>query len=610
MALLQLRSTCLRGVLGLALVGALVLAGCGGTSADGAGRGLVLVSFDQDSLDNVSLNTKLVFRFSEAVDPATVSEASIQIREGPAFGLTVFGEFKVDGAIVSFEPVLPGLCDLSDAGFKADTQYRAQLVGFPEQFAIRNMNGQPLNTTRTREFRTRLDTDPALFTDQIPGTGPTVVASVPTDGQEAVKIEDGNRVVLTMSENIRPCSVTATSVRFHIYQLGDPAVTAAANGGTGNASGFSADAGGSTADQTPLDPFTWTTPLDQALSTTLPVPQVILANIDLVQSFDETQIIITPDFGYNADPLLNKSRFPENAFVVVQLTFDVEDFAGLPLTPFTLGFTTENLPMQNHSYDVETKGETPWDLSLTTARVIETGAGVVQGFLLFSGDGDNGANLLSRSLPQSDAGTCATDYQANDSTLDAFDPGGDVLLDTGGTPNLCPNSTDGSYAVVFEFNTFHIRTGVTVRVVGMNPAIILVQGDARIDAGGRLVVRGENQGGSPRGAGAGNIIATTTAAATGGSGVAGGGDGGTCLGGTAAGSARYSGSGLQGYYHESPSSVAADVGTATGPGCGKGNTSVYWTTQSTCNRNTPSGGGGGHAEDGVAGRRSAPARRP
>ena len=121
---------------------ALLTPACGGTGpggAEGAGRGLVMLSFMQDGVANAVLNTRLEFRFSEAVDPATVTQASIQIREGDAFGETVPGRFVVQGATVFFEPRLASLCDESDSGLKSDTQYRVQCIGNPEEFAVRNM---------------------------------------------------------------------------------------------------------------------------------------------------------------------------------------------------------------------------------------------------------------------------------------------------------------------------------------------------------------------------------------------------------------------------------------------------------------------------------------
>ena len=583
-----------------------VFASCGGggggsLTQGGPGQGLILLTFAQDNLDNVALNTPLVFKFSDTIDPATISPQTLQIRRGSAFGLTVAGTFFVTGATVRFEPRLPSLCDLSDSAFEPDTAYRVQMLGHPEEFSIRNTAGQPLDRTRTYSFRTRLDTDPDLFTDAVPAVGPSVLSASPANGTQAVAVVPGNRIELTLSENIKPCGVDEVNVRVHIYQLGDKNTMVAANGGAGPNTGF-ATAGGNTADQTPGNPYTWGTPATMPSVLTVSPPQRVLSDIRLEQSFSSTKIVITPSFGFNADPAKNKSLFPENALIVVELTFGIADFGGLPMQPFSMAFTTENLPIQNGTYLVDNQGETPWDEGLTTARIIESPPGRVQGFMLFSGDGDNGANILQPTLPQSDAGTCNNDFQVNDGVPDDFDPVTDVLLDTGATVNQCPNGTDGSFAVIWEFNTFRVRTGITVRVIGVNPAIVLTQGDLTIEAGGRVLVRGDGQGGSPRGAGEGNTNATSLSGTDGGVGVAGGGGGGSSPSGSSA-VRRVGDHGAQGYYHASPQGpLAPDVGMVGGVGAGHGNTSALWTSQvNPNNRNTPSGGGGGHAAAGENG---------
>ena len=585
------------GVLLTAL--ALPFAACGGGgggSTGESGRGLVLLSFSHSAVDSVPLNQLLEFRFSEAVDASTVTAASIQIRQGPDFGRTVPGLFVTQGSSVFFEPRLPSTCDLAGSGFQPSTDYRVQIVGFPEEFSIRNQFGEALGGTATYAFRTRDESDQDRFLDAAPGIAPFVSSSSPANGAEAVAVADGNQIVLDISENLDPCSISEDSVRFFMYQQGDPAAFAAANGGAGPASGF-VTAGGDTSDQTPNDPFTWGTATDLPNVTTLAQPQRILADIDLVQDFTGTRIVITPLFGFDPDPANNKSRFPENALLVVQVSFEVSDFGGSPMTPFTLSFTTENQTAQNASYEMEVEGETPFIDNESTADINSARApSRVQGYMLFAGDGDNGTDLLTPGLPETDASGCTLPRQPNDGIKDDFDPIADVLLDTGSTPNTCPNATDGSEAVVWEFNTFRIRNGVTVRLVGVNPAIILVQGDVNIEAGGRLLARGDNIGGSPRGAGGNgynNIQATNANAANGGVGVAGGGDGGD--------GTRPQANPARGDDGQSGYGSADGYGVETGEGAGLGGVSTRHPSTSNPwpSGSSQGGGGGGHAEAGV-----------
>ncbi len=581
-------------MLGLA---ATLAPGCGGSSATGAGRGLILLSFGLAGVDNVVLNERLTFIFSENVDPSTITNASIQIREGPQFGVTAPGTFTVSGSTVTFEPVLPSQCDLSDAGFKSNTTYRVQIIGAPEEFAIRNSAGQQLRNTQTYEFNTRADNDPTKFRDAIPGAPPVVTSTSPMNGDAAVKVESGNRVEIVLSENLDPCTVSHESVSVKIYEVGDPNVNVASGNGTN--SGFAV--GPDIDDQTPGDPFTW----GATGTTTLSPAQSLPVLITLEQDFSSTKIILTPLQGYNPDPLKSAPLFPENTLLVVQLTIDIADFGNQALSPATFAFTTENLPPQNLTYLLDSAGETAYNDAGTTADVnTARSPSRVQGFLLFSGDADNGSDLVSPSGPY----VPSCDLRANDGTKDPFDPNADVVLDTGASVNTCANGTDGSTAVVYEFQTFRIRSGVTVRIIGVNPAILLVEGDVTIDSGGTLVARGDGQGGSPdsRGGKGRDQGTKSDIVVEGGVGVAGGGDGGDA---TKVENNnqnwKYGHDGLAGFGSPDydPTMPQTDpIATTVAPtGGGEGGAPVGITTSSPWDGTSSAGGGGGHAEPGLPG---------
>jgi hypothetical protein len=555
--------------------------GGGGPGPDGAGQGLVLVSFLQNGVGNLPLNQKLEFRFSEAVNPVSISNASLQIREGPSFGRAVTGTTTVVGSTVFFEPQLPGLCDLSDAGFKPDTQYRVTLVGYPEEFSIKNTQDQPLRGTLNFEFHTRLDTDPLLFTDQIAATSPVVTASTPQNGTPVVRVETTpgqvNQIVLNMSENLDPCTISDATVLFFEYQRGDPTVFNL-DAGTGRTSGFTPITDGD-----PGNPFSWG-PIAGGETNLPPNQQRIRALIELTQSFSATTLTITPEFG----------RFPENALCVLQLTFGIKDLGGSTLVPFTLTFTTENLAAQNGTYDVKFEGETPILVNQSTADVdTARSPNRAQGWLLFAGDGDNGPNQLIPTLPNVPA-LCLVPRQVNDGNKDDFDPvAPGVNLDTGLSRNTCLNSTDGSVAVIWEFRTLRIRSGVTVRIIGVNPAILLVQGTALIENGGRLLARGDGQNGTLTNVGA-NGTTVQNQDATGGKGYAGGGDGGLSHGFTNVPANTYALSGRTG--DGSPSGYGVAGGTGAGLGGSHATTTAF-----TANGHGGGGGGGGHSTVGGTG---------
>jgi hypothetical protein len=585
----------LRGALFLtALSAGAGLAACGGSGGSGTGEtipGVVLVDFEQSGQDNVPLNRVLKFTFSSPIDPSSVGPASIQIREGPTFGAAVFGKYIVSGNVVRFEPRLAGLCDLTDSGFQPDHDYRVTIIGSPEEFAIRNLAGAPLQGTVSASFHTRLDTDPELFEDQVPATSPTVIATTPVNGAypdtpdpavaATVLVHQGNAITVELSENVDPCTINQSTILVYQYATGDGKQTPSDPPGSKMPNGFDPSA-----DQTPSDPFTW------GSGTVTAPPRRIRADFKLEQDFLATKVTITPTFG----------EFPDNALIVVQVTSQVRDFGGNALIPTNFAFVTENRPAQTLPKVFEFNGDVPILTNVSTGEVnTARSPSKAQGFLLFAGDSDNGANLSNSSGPDNSkgpAGCTTSTVQANDGTPDDFDPTADTVLDTGATRNTCVNSTDGSTAVIYEFRTFHVRSGVTVRVIGKNPAIVLTTGDVVIEAGGRILVRGDGQGGAPNGTGPNGVYVVGGAGTNtaGGVGVAGGGAGGVSLYNNTA--ASFGGNGEAGF--GSPDQFAsAGSGGAANPvrvGAGRGGGSINSNNQQPVNRTGTGGGGGGHAQ--------------
>lgn len=548
--------------------------GGGGPGPDGAGQGLELVTFIQNGVANVPLNEVLEFRFSEPVDPATINVSTLQVRRGPGFGQAVFGQMQVSGSTVLFFPQLPGLCDLSDSGFQPARNYRVTLVGYPEQFPIRNTVGQPLRSSMNFEFGTRAS-DTALWRDGIPAQQPVLVAALnesgaPVDGVAAVPVVDGNELVLSFSENLDPCTISDSTVRFFEYQRGNPLVFNAAGGGRSTGFTPAADADPSPLSWGSIDPGE----VDLAAD-----PQRIRAILTLQQTFQQTLLRVTPEFG----------RFPENALCVLELTFGLKDLAGSTLVPVYVAFTTENLPAQTGQRVLTFETGSPRVLVDQSTADVNTARspGRAQGWMLFSGDGDNGSNQLLPSLPNQPS-ACTTPRQLNDGTKDDFDPSADVRLDTGLSANTCNNVTDGSRAVVWEFRTLRIRQGRTVRIVGVNPAIILVQGQATIESGGRILARGDGLGGTSTNQGENGVTAYNQNR-LGGIGYAGGGAGGLSYG--LGNSTNNSEPGVSGF--GSPGGYGVPGGAGAGGGGAHATLSGFAT-----GGNSNGGGGGGHATAG------------
>jgi hypothetical protein len=572
----------------LASLVSLAVAGCGGGGGSGGGGnipGVVLVNFEQSGQDNVPLNRILTFTFSSPIDPDSVGPASIQIREGPTFGAAVFGRYVIEDSVVRFEPRLPGLCDLSDGGLRPGQDYRVTIVGSPEEFAIRNLAGSPMQGTVNASFHTRSDTTSGLFEDQLPASPPFVVSTTPADGAypthpdpavaAPVLVHQGNRVLLELSENVDPCSITQDTILFQQYAVGDGRQTPTGAPGSRMPTGFDPES-----DQTPNDPYTW-----GSGRPTSPARRV-LCDIRLDQDFLKTFVALEPRFG----------EFPDNALLVVAVTSQVRDFGGNALIPTTFAFVTENRPRQTLARTLEFDGDVPILDNLSTGEVDTLRSpSRAQGFLLFAGDGDNGSILTEPSGPDNLKGPlgCTTArVQVNDANPDDFDPPSDVVFDTGATRNTCLNSTDGTTAVVYEFRTFRLRSGVTLRVVGKNPAIILTKGDVLIEAGARVLVRSDG------GVGASGQ-AFSTANVAGGTGVAGGGSGGTAFYNET--TAAFGGNGEAGF--GSPDAfLSAGTGGAGAPirvGGGRGGGSINATAATPINLTGTGAGGGGHAQAGT-----------
>ncbi len=575
-----------RAVLGLAGLGiALGASACGGGGGSSTGdtlKGVVLVDFLQSGQDNVPLNRTLEFRFSAPIDPNSVNPDSIQIRQGTLFGAQVFGKFIVQGSTIYFEPKLPGLCDLSDSGFQPNNDYRVTLVGSPEEFAIRSLAGDPLKATISAVFHTRPETDPELFEDQIPGIAPTVISTSPENGaypqappaiSAPVMVFQGNKITIDFSENLSPCTVSESTVLVYQWAHGDPVL------------GFQPNS-----DQAPSSPTSW-----GSGNADTPARRV-RSNFSLSQDQLTTRLTITPVFG----------EFPDNALLVVEVTNNVKDFGSNALVPYTFSFVTENRPVQTNKKAFQFNGDFPADLTLTTGDDnTARSPSKVQGWLLFAGDGDNGANPYALSGPDTSngpSGCTSAGSQANNANPDDFDPPADVNISTGASLNTCKNSTDGSKAVVFEYRTFRIRNGVTVRFTGVNAAIILVSGDITIEATGRLLARGDGGNGNVQSNGTQGTGGTANKAA-GGVSVAGGGNGGEANNAYPWSTAIYGQNGTAGLGSVDAYLTPGYGGTAdpVRQGAGRGGVGTSGGATVPTSKIAPGGGGGGHATAGANG---------
>ena len=142
------------------------------------GGPLKLVDINVGGSGFVFQNEVIEMRFTQAVDPATVNPAVVQVwaENDTSTGFTkqVFGSYQVVGSVIRFYPRLPthlrdpitkdfypagtAKDDAEDnAGFQPETNHQILIAGSPAYSAVRSTKGRPLNRT----YRERFTTSPA-----------------------------------------------------------------------------------------------------------------------------------------------------------------------------------------------------------------------------------------------------------------------------------------------------------------------------------------------------------------------------------------------------------------------------------------------------------------
>jgi len=126
-------------------------ASCGGGSGGSSDSDLVLVGFNVPNIAGVPLNQPLIFTFSAAIDPSSITPDTLRVTGaiGPNFETT-----KVDGNLVALLPRSPNFEDYSDAGLLPGVRYTVSLAVFPAPATIRTPDGKPLLDAESFQFDT------------------------------------------------------------------------------------------------------------------------------------------------------------------------------------------------------------------------------------------------------------------------------------------------------------------------------------------------------------------------------------------------------------------------------------------------------------------------
>lgn len=111
-----------------------------------------LESFNLAGATDVALDAPLIFRFTDDVDPASVTPDSLQILgTAPFFWAT---PVVVDGRELALLPYLPNFADYSDAGLSPGADYDLVLPDLLSTDTIRSTRGAPLAQRALHTFRT------------------------------------------------------------------------------------------------------------------------------------------------------------------------------------------------------------------------------------------------------------------------------------------------------------------------------------------------------------------------------------------------------------------------------------------------------------------------
>jgi hypothetical protein len=136
-------------------------------------------------------NAQLLMKFSEEVDPNSVTNQTIQIRSG--VGLIPLGSFSVNGNLVRFDPTVTSQGQPNPFGFDPEVQYTVYVPSHVDQVSdnqvgvVQNRDADPNQTTFRTSFATSagylrelqpprvlevfFEPAPEVLTGNIPGNG-------------------------------------------------------------------------------------------------------------------------------------------------------------------------------------------------------------------------------------------------------------------------------------------------------------------------------------------------------------------------------------------------------------------------------------------------------
>lgn len=133
----------------LALTVSVSTTSCGGSEGTGDSD-LVLVGFNMPNLAGIPLNQPMIFTFSNAVAPQSITPDTLRVIGDVDPDYTTV----VDGNLVALLPTVPNFEDYSDNGLGAGVTYTVSMPTFPAPATIATPSGKPLITAESFTFIT------------------------------------------------------------------------------------------------------------------------------------------------------------------------------------------------------------------------------------------------------------------------------------------------------------------------------------------------------------------------------------------------------------------------------------------------------------------------
>jgi len=161
--------------------------------------------------DRLFLNQSIEILFDRAVDPASVTEDTVQVLD--ASGLPVGGRLECRGHVVEFRPRPPVDPELLTGSFKPGGLYRLRLPGFPRSNTLRGTDGSFLARTRVREWRAWTEEDLAEGIPSVLLPASRRVAFYLEPQVLVDRDEEGVRILLRCSRPLYPPSVRPSVFR-------------------------------------------------------------------------------------------------------------------------------------------------------------------------------------------------------------------------------------------------------------------------------------------------------------------------------------------------------------------------------------------------------------